>query len=180
MKLADKVLMELISKLINKTQSILLPNFHMKFANQGESESDLFQLTDNDWTIEYEIKTSKSDLKNDFDKTIWFNHYIYKKHDVILSGNRTNRFYFVIPKEFTEDKRLMEFIPHKYGIITFDFEQKYKWEVFKYYRQAKVLHKNKTIYRDFVVSTALSKYNFLYIKYVKSQQRLMEGSKCKK
>ena len=177
MKLADKVLMELISKMISKTQSIFLPNFHMKYPNQSWSEVDLFQLTENDWTVEYEIKISKSDLRKDFDKVIWFNHYACKKHDVMLSGDRCNRFYFVIPKIFVQDKNIMGIIPEKYGIITYDFEQKQKRNIFQYYRKAKILHKDKTVYRKFVINTALSKYNFLYIKYVKSQQRLMERNK---
>lgn len=171
MKTADIVLMQLIKKNIAQTSSIFLPNFHMYYLYHGiKWEADLFQLTKDDWAIEYEVKVSKADLKNDFNKAWWGNaKNAPKKHDFILNGELSNRFYFVIPEDFISDNKLMQIIPSKYGIITFNLNDK---EIFKTYRQAKVLHKNKTIYRDFVVRTALSKYNFLYIKYINSQIKL--------
>lgn len=174
MKTADIVLMHLIKKMISKTESIFLPNFHMEYEETNTKwEADLFQLTKNDWTIEYEVKVSKADLRNDFNKNWWaYDKTTARKHDFVLHGYRSNRFYFVIPEDFTKDDKLMQIIPKEYGIITFNLDNK---EIFKTYRQAKILHRDKTIHRKFVVKTALSKYNFLYIKYINSQIELTEN-----
>ncbi len=176
MNLSDKVLMELIKKKISETESIFLPNFYMHYNATGTKwEADLFQLTKNNFTIEYEVKVYRSDLKKDFLKTWWsYDKSTPKKHDCILNGMRSNRFYFVIPGEFTEDKKIMEIIPDKYGIITYELDRSGKYEMFKYYRKAKLLHKNKTKYREFVIKTLISKYNYLYIKYIKSQQKIID------
>ena len=184
MKLANLVTACLLKELNERTQSIILPNFHMVFEESNTKwECDLFQLTDTDWTIEYEVKTTKADLRNDFNKT-WHNQIktTPKKHDFIINGKRTNRFYFVIPESFIEDKELIESIPNKYGIIAYSAINPNNISegfAFRYYRKAGVLHKNKigTVrnvkQREFVEKTAIIKYNFLYIKYTRRETELL-------
>jgi len=148
----------------------------MEFDNQSWSESDVFQLTPNDWTIEYEIKTSIQDLKSDFNKTLWYNHVVMPKHKLMLDGKRFNRFYFVIPIEFIKHN-VMNMIPNKYGIITYDLTAE-KQNIFKYYRKAKILHKNKITNRNYVINAVIKKYYFIYIKYIEQQIKTKEKTKC--
>lgn len=180
MKLANIVMANLINDLSERTFDLILPNFHMMFEDSGiKWECDLFQLTKNNWTIEYEVKVNKNDFKNDFNKSWWGNNKnTPKKHDFILNGNRTNRFYFVIPEQFLNDIELIKMVPKKYGIITFDLDKlknTYKIENFKYFRTAGVLHKEPTKYDRFVHKTALNKYKYLYMKLTRTEIELMEA-----
>lgn len=81
--LTAKTIAEIIYDSIHSGE-IRLQNFYYKGF-----EADLFRLQNNGYIIEYEIKVSRSDFFKDFEKK--------DKHEQIKSGQRCNRFYFVVP-----------------------------------------------------------------------------------
>lgn len=97
--LTSKVIADIIQDSIHGTD-ICLKNFYYKGF-----EADFFRLQSNGYIIEYEIKTSRSDFFRDFLKK--------DKHEQIQSGQRCNRFYFVVPTCLV---KIAE-IPECYGLI---------------------------------------------------------------
>lgn len=95
---------------MSNSTDIVVPNYFI-----GTFECDLMKVTKNGVVYEYEIKTSKSDFKNDFKKS----RYSYKqgsrvtKHELIKEGKRCNRFYFVCP----EGLILSTEVPKDFGLI---------------------------------------------------------------
>ncbi len=77
---------------VRKTNIITLPNYYIRGY-----ECDLFTVTEKDVIVEYEIKITKSDYKADFLKSTCRGGLRVFKHDLIKSGNRCHRFYFVCP-----------------------------------------------------------------------------------
>lgn len=102
-------------------------------------ECDLLSITRSDLTVEYELKRSVADFKKDFQKEnsrynrITRERIIKNKHDLIKEGKRTNRFYFVMPKEMADKIE----VPKYAGLLTF----KSKW--FNIEKRAPMLHHNK-------------------------------------
>ncbi len=94
-------------------------------------------------TTEYEIKTNKADYMSDFNKdNNPRNHeYLYSldsyrhKHTLIETGQRTNRFYFVLDGSIDDIK-----LPDYAGLITFKTRGKYIH--FERIKRAPRLHKN--------------------------------------
>ena len=144
MKLADEINIELQKHLRGKQHEFVLPNFYF-----GGFESDVFSVLRSGYTEEYEIKIAKSDFKKDFSKTEiaerrWNKELGKaetirqgnKKHDLILQGKRTNRFYFVVPDGLIDVRE----IPDHAGLIYFKDGLR-----FNYVKPAKLLHQNKLI-----------------------------------
>jgi hypothetical protein len=102
MRLADKIKYKGMSFLSN-SGGIIIPNFFV-----GAYEMDLCQITRAGLMVEYEIKISRSDFFNDFKKG--------NKHDVIKSGSRCNRFFFITPRGLLN----LNEIPPQYGLIEYD------------------------------------------------------------
>lgn len=137
--LTDKITYELLKE-VSRYNEIVIPNFYW---SKGEStnnaeyyECDIFKVTNSGYTIEYEIKISLEDFKHDFKK----NKYEKYKHDLISSGKRTNRFFYVIP----EDTIPLELIPEYCGVIIFT-----KSERFITARNAKLLYKDKIDIKEY-------------------------------
>jgi hypothetical protein len=94
MKLADRILLHLLKYGRKDPSEIMIPNFyHFMF------EMDCFKLTKKQYVIEYEVKISRADYKNDFSKSYgqWRGPAVMK-HDQIAQCKTVNSFYFVVPE----------------------------------------------------------------------------------
>lgn len=129
----------LLHRLINNYLIAAIPNYYL-----GAFECDLFTLNKNLYTTEYEIKKTVADFKKDFDKDsgryIWRDKTFNKdpKHKQIQDGLRTNRFYFVMPKDLAARVEIPEYA----GLLVYDPTE--EWTFFKEIKNAKMLHKRKT------------------------------------
>lgn len=83
-----------------RTNNKVFPNIHLKHF-----ECDILELTKAGYLYEYEIKTSKSDFKNDAKKKSWHG----SKYDLIKAGNRTNYFYYIVPEGLLNADDIPEF-----------------------------------------------------------------------
>ena len=61
----------------------------------GKWEADLLEVTRSRLTYEYEVKVSRCDFHKDKKKS---DKYGKNKFDVVTSGQRTNYFYYIVPK----------------------------------------------------------------------------------
>jgi hypothetical protein len=104
----------------------------------GAWECDVFSVSQSGFTNEYEIKRTLSDYKNDFKKSDKWNAEL-KKHEQIEQGKRTNKFWYVIPEDWTIE------IPKHFGIYTYRYQNGEVIFVTKK-REAKIL--NRTKYRE--------------------------------
>ena len=64
MQLKDKICFDLMTFVRKTPNEVVIPNFYFGFY-----EMDVFRLTPSGFITEYEIKTSRADLKNDFKKS---------------------------------------------------------------------------------------------------------------
>ena len=144
MKKTDKILFDLIYWVRKLGNEVVIPNFYV-----GSWEMDLFRLLPSEYLIEYEIKTSRGDFRNDFKKSTEDVRYNFeekkieksnfrKKHDEIQNGNYiANKFFFVVPRGMVK----IEEIPEKCGLIYYDDSDYYP--SFEIIKPAKFIHKNK-------------------------------------
>ena len=142
---------ELIHDLISRDYLCTIPNFYI-----GAFECDVFTLNRRLYTTEYEIKISKSDFNRDFEKTStkWRNRGkgYHGKHDQVLNGKRTNRFYFVLPKDMKVE------IPKYAGVIRFSMCGDEM--IFNREKMAPLLHKKHVDNK--MIKHCLSKTNWKY------------------
>jgi len=132
MKLADKIQLALIPWCRGHAYDIIIPNYYF-----GMYEMDLFRLLDSGYSVEYEIKVSRSDFKADFNKS--FKSFSGKhdsvKHNDLQNGKRVcNRFFFVVPNGLIK----VDEVPDYCGLIY--YHPSGRLEMVK---NAKMLHKNK-------------------------------------
>ena len=64
MQLKDEIMFKLTTFIRKIPNEVIIPNFYF-----GWYEMDVFRLTSSGFVTEYEIKTSRADLKNDFKKS---------------------------------------------------------------------------------------------------------------
>jgi hypothetical protein len=107
MKLADEICRYLPNVVISSPYDVGLPNSFV-----GDFEADYIKLSKSQILTEYEIKISKSDFNNDFNKKCGKTN----KHDLIKDGKRCNRFYFVCPKNLISISE----IPDYCGLIYYE------------------------------------------------------------
>jgi len=129
------IYLELHHYLMNTSRLVVIPNYFYKGF-----ECDILAVSKKLFTTEYEIKLTKSDFGADFQKRrdyySWKERKVFKsvnKHQEIMDGKRTNRFYFVVPRDLDVD------IPDYAGKII--FYEEYKEIRFKIVKRAKTLHK---------------------------------------
>lgn len=140
-------------RIISANKLAVIPNYFL-----GSFECDLFAMNKNLYTTEYEIKHSKRDFQNDFKK--YRQYYDWKEHKTsdknkhvqIASGERTNRFYFVLEASISVE------IPKYAGLIT--FERRGDWVQFEYKKRAPLIHKNKATDRQ--IKKCLERLNWRY------------------
>lgn len=132
MKLADRIKYKLMFWCRSNPYDIIIPNFY-----RNGYEMDLYKLTKSGYVVEYEIKISKSDFKADMKKgfKIWNSEDRILKHDIIKNGERSNRFFFVVPSDLIKPDEIPEYC----GLIYYD-EKIDRLDLIK---NAKLLHKNK-------------------------------------
>lgn len=134
MKLADKILYDLLPHVSSGAYEVVIPNWY-----QGSWEFDLFKLTGSYLIVENEIKISRSDFQNDKKK-----HYVsgwdkegqeirVTKYQEIEAGKRCNRFYYVVPKNLIK----AEECPPWAGLIYYDDG------ILKTVKNAKLIHNNR-------------------------------------
>ena len=119
---------------------IVFPNIYI-----GRYEMDVMLIKGTDYIYEYEIKVSRGDFKNDFNKNkrryqgrsedgkeaIYLTEY---KHDLVKEGKDVcNRFFFVVPKDMIS----LEECPNHAGLIYYEDGR------FKTVKKARLLHRNK-------------------------------------
>jgi hypothetical protein len=136
---ADRIKKDLMGWSRSSGYDIIIPNFYL-----GHYEMDLFRLTPAGLITEYEIKTSRSDYKADFNKEL---PGCEGKH-ALMTGKKCicNRFYFVVPKKIIRADE----VPDYAGLLYYKGNRGF--EVIK---NAPLIHKEKqplTIYKDLAVS----------------------------
>lgn len=101
-----------------KSSKLIVPNVYV----YHKYESDLLRVTKAMYTIEYEIKLTKSDFCADFRKShntivgIKNRRMVYDKqtkHDYYLSGKGPNEFYYVFPQGLID----LQNVPDWCGVI---------------------------------------------------------------
>lgn len=114
--------------LVKCAGEVVLPNYYY-----GQYECDVFRITQSDYTIEYEIKISRSDYLADFKKDGGKKHLSLKVGDEFKAPNR---FFFVVPE----------------GLITVDELPSYAGLIYYYgknnisiVKAGKLIHKKKFI-----------------------------------
>lgn len=140
-EVADIIIQWLISK--------QYPIYLNRFAGAGMDEADVLGINKSGYSVEFEIKLSRSDYKADFihkkykhrklkeriaTKTYqrWINRKEGKRGDHIINLI-PNRFYYVCPKDMIR----VEEVPEYAGLIY--FEKRNCWEM----KNAPLLHKIK-------------------------------------
>jgi hypothetical protein len=124
----------LIHHLMGSYYAGIVPNYYI-----GYWECDVFSLNKSGYTAEYEIKLSKQDYLKDFGKAIrrWRSDNKIFKHDLIKTGQRTNRFWFVCPEDLDVE------IPKYAGLMTFVKSQYWDRLDFTIKKKAPLLKKEK-------------------------------------
>lgn len=95
----------------SNTSEIVVPNYYI-----GRWECDVLKISRSGHLYEYEVKTSRSDFKNDFNKAKlhWgTSEVVETKFDNLRSGKRVNRFYYVVPHGLVSKEE----VPAGFGLI---------------------------------------------------------------
>lgn len=153
MKLKDQITKGLMNFAKGNPYDIVIPNFFL-----GRWECDMFKLTKSGLVVEYEIKTTVSDYKKDFEKAIgkYDEHYNvvkHLKHDAVKAGQRCNRFIFVCPEEIVS--KIV--VPEYCGLLSYhNYGNRYGY--FKVVKNAKIISKTRydtlAFYRELATSLA--------------------------
>lgn len=130
--------------LFNNYKYILFNAFVFKW------ESDFFAISNSGYVAEIEIKISRADFKNDFNKTVWNGTL---KHDYLVDKTKIlkpHKFFFAFPKGLIKHDE----IPIKYGIIEMnDYSAKIT-------RNAKFLHKTDLFSNNRFLLQLLKKFYY--------------------
>lgn len=141
-------------------------NFNYKLNNAYvfNWESDFFAVSNSNYVYEVEIKISKSDFKNDFNKTIYGNQ---KKHDYLFNGKlRPNKFLFACPEGLININE----IPKEYGLI---YITKEPYSYAKIIQNGKYLHKENLFDNKIFLRSLLDKFYYRNID-LKRQMKLFD------
>lgn len=167
MKETDRIKINFLKWLIDRSTGYAIPNYYLRSA----WECDVLVLSKNNFLTEYEIKTSVADFKKDFQKGKRYAHYFSNgrlKHHTISNGERTNRFFFVVPTGLLDISQ----IPDYAGLI----EVGERWRDVEQVKNAKWLHKNKVdnrIYKDILDKFYLRYVNkVFYPEFYKIKERI--------
>mgnify|MGYP003599660712 FL=1 len=139
MQLKDEIMFKLTTFIRKIPNEVIIPNFYF-----GWYEMDVFRLTSSGFVTEYEIKTSRADLKNDFKKSrfVQINPKdpndkieIFKHEEIDKGSHKANKFFFVVPEGLVKPEE----IPKNCGLIYYEK----RFETFREVKPAKFIHKNK-------------------------------------
>lgn len=161
MDLSKKITFEFEKSLNKNLQDVIVSNFFI-----WKWEMDIFRMLKNWYVYEYEIKISKNDYKNDFDKK--------NKHELMKQWKREcNKFFFIVPKWLIK----IEDIPEQYWLIYYNIDTNKFTEV----KKPNFLHKNliwnqpwfhKYLIKKLALKTLLLKQKI--DKLTKSQKRTIK------
>lgn len=131
---AEEVIFEFLQRYADREKDVVLTNYF-----HGDWEADILLIKDGHHSIEFEIKLSKADFKNDFKKK--YRHHQtgeeFLKHDKICCGDYPcNYFYFLLPMGMVSHSD----IPDHCGIIEFYHNPDAFHTTFEVVRQARQLH----------------------------------------
>ncbi len=124
-----------------KGHLFILANYYI-----GNWECDIYSLCRSGYSSEFEIKISRSDFFADFNKNFNSSRLFLRektlvmKHDKIKSGERTNRFYFVVPESLITVSE----VPDYAGLVYYKPEIKR----FDKIKEAPLLHRRKIILNE--------------------------------
>ncbi|MCF8299350.1 MAG: hypothetical protein K9J13_17510 [Saprospiraceae bacterium] len=118
------------------------------------NESDFLAVSKSGYVWEIEIKVSRSDYFNDFNKTVGFNRNI-KKHDYLQSDKtmKPNRFCFAVPKGLIAKDEVPEYA----GLI---YISEHRTRMIK---QPKFLHYKKLLNNDYFLRQMLNKFYYQHM-----------------
>lgn len=156
---------------IHKKLRSLFLNYDYKLENSFiyKWESDFFAISKSGYSIEVEIKVSKSDFMVDFKKEIVFEREWTKKHNLLQNidtGFKPNKFYFAFPEGLINHDE----IPGRYGIIEIGNHA-------KIVQKAKFLHKNKILDDKYFLKKLMNKFYWKTInqtQIIHSQKKIIE------
>lgn len=137
---------------IQNKLSGLFDNYNYKLRNTYvyEWESDFFAISKSGYSVEIEIKISRSDFLADFKKT----NYVGKNKHLLLNDpaviKKSNKFFFACPSGLIK----CEDISYNYGLI---WVEKGRAALI---RDAKFLHKNKILENPKYLKILLDKFYF--------------------
>jgi hypothetical protein len=120
-----------------------------------EWESDFFTITELDYAFEYEIKVSRGDFKDDFNKKE--KHIILESSEFVENYKRPNKFFYATPKNLLATSE----IPAYAGLIEIDPVDR----IANIVKDAPYLHKEKSLIplKDILLEKIYSKYKELLI-----------------
>lgn len=153
---------------IHKKLRSLFLNYDYKLENSFiyKWESDFFAISKSGYSIEVEIKVSKSDFNADFKKEIIKG---VLKHDLLTDEKyfaKSNKFYFAFPEGLINHDE----IPGRYGIIEIGNHA-------KIVQKAKILHKNKMLDDKYFLKKLMNKFYWKTInqmQIIRSQEEIIK------
>jgi hypothetical protein len=145
---------ELTSKDIEKSlrEKFYTHKYQINNAFIYEWESDFFSITELDYAFEYEIKVTKGDFKDDFNKV--GKHTLLESTDMTSYVKKPNKFYYAAPKNLLSTS----IIPEYAGLIEVDPVDGIAHIV----KEAPYLHKEKQL--DYLKMILLEKCYHRYMK----------------
>lgn len=154
------------SSYIKNQLSAMFSNYEYKLHNTYvfEWESDFFAISKSGYSVEVEIKISRSDFLADFKKT----NYVGKnKHSLLIDSEyikKPNKFFFACPTGLIKKEDISE----NYGLI---WIEKGNGTIIK---DAKFIHKNKMLDNKKYIKILLDKFYYRNIE-LRKNQRLMDS-----
>jgi hypothetical protein len=94
--------------LIEKSANKVFPNVYI-----GCFEADIIELTKSGYAVEYEVKITRADFRNDAKKQKKQDVYAIQppksKYEILQEGKRVNRFYYIVPEGLIAENEIPEF-----------------------------------------------------------------------
>lgn len=130
-------------------------------------ESDFFSVSESGYVYEVEIKVTRGDFKDDFNKTA--KHTLLESTDSDINLNRPNKFFYAAPKGLLNTIE----IPKYAGLIEIDSLENMP----TISKNAPFLHRENSL--DLLKDVLLDKFYYRYRDYFVKEQTLLENSKTK-
>lgn len=132
--------------LVERSVNKVFPNTYI-----GHFEADIIELTKSGYAVEYEVKITRADFRNDAKKQkVYRTQPAKSKYEILQEGDRVNRFYYIVPKGLITESDIPDFAgliyAHKANVRFFSDEKGYyeKEKVFfSTIKAAPLLTKNK-------------------------------------
>jgi hypothetical protein len=91
--------------LVEKTANKVFPNVYI-----GCFEADIIELTKSGYALEYEVKITRADFRNDIKKQkVYVIQPPKSKYEILQEAKRVNRFYYIVPEGLIAEIEIPEF-----------------------------------------------------------------------